>query len=89
MIKKDISSLKFSISNDKTKKEAKLLRLNCNKISNYTKWKPSYSFQQTVKSTLEWYKNYYSKRTNIIDFSVKQIESYIDLNKKNFWTKND
>ena len=89
LIKKDVKNIRFSISKDKTKKEAKLLRLNCNKIFKYTKWKPIYDFQQTVKCTADWYKNYYSKETNIIDFSIEQIKKYINFKKKNSWIKND
>ena len=41
--------MKFSISKDKTKKEAKLLRLNCKKILKYTQWKPAYNFSKNSK----------------------------------------
>ena len=74
--------MKFSISKDKTKKEAKLLRLNCRKVLRFTQWKPAYNFSKTVKDTVEWYKHYYLKSSNIIDFSNKQIENYVNFRNK-------
>ena len=82
LIQKDLINMKFSISKDKTKKEAKLLRLNCKKILKYTQWKPAYNFSKTVKDTVDWYKHYYLKSSNIIDFSNKQIENYVNFRNK-------
>ena len=82
LIQKDLINIKFSISRDKTKKEAKLLRLNCRKVLRFTQWKPAYNFSKTVKDTVEWYKHYYLKSSNIIDFSNKQIENYVNFRNK-------
>ena len=53
---KNLSNLKYSFLKDKSKKEAKLLKLNCQKINKLTKWKPVYSFKESVESTTLWYK---------------------------------
>ena len=82
LIQRDLINIKFSISKDKSKKEAKLLRLNCKKILKFTQWKPAYNFSKTVKDTVDWYKHYYLKSSNIIDFSNKQIENYVNFRNK-------
>jgi CDP-glucose 4,6-dehydratase len=43
---------------DKHKHEAGLLHLNCDKSNHLIQWKPVWNFEQTVKATIEWYKNY-------------------------------
>ncbi len=90
LIKKDLKNLNYKIIRDKSDKEAKLLRLNCNKIYKSIGWKPIYNFEQTINNTILWYKNYYFKKNNMYDFSVKQITSYIKIaqKKKNSWLKN-
>lgn len=82
LAKMNLKGLKYSVSKDKTKKEAKLLKLNCNKISKLTGWKPIYNFDETVKNTISWYKNFYSKEKNNLDYSVKEIEKYVITAKK-------
>lgn len=82
LTKMNLKDLKYSVLMDKTKKEAKLLKLNCNKISKLTGWKPIYNFDETVKNTISWYKNFYSKEKNNLDYSVKEIEKYVITAKK-------
>ncbi|BCB96307.1 CDP-glucose 4,6-dehydratase [Dissulfurispira thermophila] len=64
------------------KKEAGLLKLNCDKALFYLKWHAVLSFEETVKMTAEWYKAYYNGEKDMFDFSVRQIEEYIYLAKK-------
>ncbi len=80
--KNNLNNLKFSILKDKSKKEAKLLKLNCKKINQFTGWKPIYNFEETVNHTISWYKNFYLKKENNEDFSVNQIKQYVNLAKK-------
>ncbi len=89
LIQKDVKNLNFKIVEEKSNKEAKLLKLNCNKIYSYTNWKPVYNFKETVKSTSSWYVNYYYKKKNILDFSINQIQIYINSakSKKISWIK--
>ena len=72
LVKKDLINLKFQINKDKTNTEAKLLKLNCNKIFKLTRWKPVYNFNQTVQNTISWYKYYYLKR--VIFMSIQSIK---------------
>ena len=82
LAKMNLKNLKFSVLKDKTKKEAKLLKLNCNKISKFTGWEPIYNFNETVKNTICWYQNFYSKEKNNLEYSIKEIEKYVDTAKK-------
>ena len=77
--------MNFKIVEEKSNKEAKLLKLNCNKIYSYTNWKPVYNFEETVKNTSSWYVNYYYKKKNILDFqSIKYKFILILLNLKKY-----
>ena len=81
-VKKNLSNLKYSFLKDKSKKEAKLLKLNCQKINKLTKWKPVYSFKESVESTTFWYKNFYNNETNNFDYSINQIKNYVETARK-------
>ena len=58
--------------------ESGLLKLNCDKALHYLKWQASWNFEETVRETVLWYKNYYERPNNsIVDFSLAQIEAYV------------
>ena len=64
--------------NHKALYESKLLKLNSNKAKKKLKWIPMIDFEDTVKMTTVWYKNFYvKKKTNIRKFSENQIIKYI------------
>jgi len=72
--------------------EAGLLKLNCDKALSELGWKPTLKFEDTVRMTVEWYKHYYkddkvNNVSSMIDFTVNQIEEYIQLavNRGNTW----
>jgi CDP-glucose 4,6-dehydratase len=72
--------------------EAGLLKLNCDKALFDLNWLPTLKFKETVKMTTEWYKFYYQENNiNMHDFSVQQIEEYVELAKsrKIKWSVND
>ena len=57
--------------------ESKLLRLNSTKAKNKLKWEPILKFDETVKMTTHWYKNFYNKKKiSVYNFSKKQIKEY-------------
>lgn len=66
--------------------ESKLLKLNSTKAKKKLKWTPMINFEDTVKMTTVWYKNYYQKKNKIQKFSEKQIDDYIKKidQKKNY-----
>ena len=72
--------------------EAGLLKLNCDKALFDLDWKSTLKFHETVKMTLEWYKNYYQNKTqSMYDYTIGQIDTYTKAAKKNniTWADND
>jgi CDP-glucose 4,6-dehydratase len=63
--------------------EAGLLKLNCDKASIKLAWNSTLSFTETVKMTVDWYKNYYEGNIDSMqDITFNQIQIYSDLAKK-------
>jgi len=57
--------------------ESKLLKLDSTKARKKLKWKPIMNFEETIKMTTIWYKNFFEKKQiNVFDLSKKQIEYY-------------
>lgn len=59
------------------KKESTLLKLCCDKALHRLGWHSILSFEEAVRLTAEWYKNYYSKNGDIFQFSCSQIDYYV------------
>ena len=57
--------------------EANFLRLDSTKASNLLGWRQVYSIKETISETALWYENYENK-TEIRDFTISQIEKYIE-----------
>ena len=75
---------------NKEKKESILLHLNCEKALYYLNWHAVLSFEETVRTTSEWYQNYYNSTDNdMYDFTSKQIDEYKCLAQKRglVWAK--
>ena len=49
-----------------------LIELNSKKL----KWSNKLSFKQTIRMTTVWYKNFYSKKINMLNLSSSQIFDY-------------
>ena len=47
---------KYEIENNNFMKEAKLLRLNCDKAHTLLNWKPILNLDQCISMTIDWYK---------------------------------
>lgn len=74
--------------NDQSMHEAGLLKLNCDKALFDLNWQPTLLFEDTVRMTAEWYKEYYEGvGLSMRELSVAQIEEYtsIALKKKMAW----
>ena len=66
---------KWKIKKTKTyQKESVLLKLNSNKANKILKWKTILSFKESLTYTLNWYKDYYSKKSKTVTF--EQINNY-------------
>lgn len=51
----------YLIKPDSTKHEAPILRLDITKAKKELNWQPRFNINQTLKLTLDWYKNFYEK----------------------------
>ncbi len=69
--------------------ESGLLKLNCDKALHLLNWHAVMDFEQTVKFTTEWYRNYYNNQASITAFTNSQINSYREVasNKGMPWVK--
>ena len=55
-------------------KEARYLKLDINKAKKVLNWFPRLDFETTLKMTVEWYENYYSRSRDINLLTAEQIE---------------
>jgi CDP-glucose 4,6-dehydratase len=79
-------------NNKKNVYEAGLLKLNCDKALFDLEWHSVLKFEETVKMTVEWYKEYYQNKNNsMFDFSITQIEAYTEAARSNniSWARDD
>lgn len=56
--------------------EANLLMLNIEKAEQVLGWTPTFTTDEAIKHTVEWYKHFYNQDTDMYDFTMKQIEEY-------------
>lgn len=59
--------------------EAGLLKLNCDKAVFYLKWQPTLEYKDLIAFTSKWYFEYYQSKSNIWDYTLKQLEEYESL----------
>lgn len=57
--------------------EANLLTLDISKAKLLLEWSPKLNIDETIKLTVDWYKNY--KHQDVYDFCKKQIEHYMRI----------
>ena len=69
--------------------ESNLLKLNCDKALGLIEWKSTLTFKETIRFTVEWYKEYFEFNENIFNKSSSQIEDYVKMAQKSsqYWTK--
>lgn len=56
--------------------EANLLMLNIEKAKNVLNWTPTYTANEAIKETVEWYKHFYAKDTDMYQYTIQQIKNY-------------
>ncbi|MCK4797549.1 MAG: CDP-glucose 4,6-dehydratase [Spirochaetes bacterium] len=66
-----------NIQNPNDLHEAKLLYLDCSKVKTKLNWLPSLDIESTITATIAWYKEYFTKKDNMFNFSLEQLETYI------------
>jgi CDP-glucose 4,6-dehydratase len=57
--------------------ESRLLKLNCDKALYYLKWYAVMGFEDTVRMTAEWYRDYYLDSNQIANITNIQISAYV------------
>ena len=68
------------ISSVMSAKEAKLLKLNCEKAYSLLSWKPILNLEEMLQMTANWYKEYYNNHSkDMTELTEKQINSYMNL----------
>ena len=65
--------------------EANLLMLNIEKAEKVLGWIPTYTANQAVEKSVEWYRHFYQKDTDMYNFTMEQIKEYEENIK---WNKN-
>ncbi len=79
LMKKAIDILrmgKYEIKKDETLHEAGLLLLDNSKAKILLWWKPSYTLDEALQKTFQWYKAY-ADGENMKDYSLQQIQDFI------------
>lgn len=66
----------YLINPDTTKHEATTLKLDINKAIALLNWKPVFTFKETLDFTFMWYKNYYEKNGDIVEYTNGQINYF-------------
>lgn len=56
--------------------EANLLMLNIEKAKTVLNWTPTYTANEAIKETVEWYKHFYAKDTDMYQYTIQQIKNY-------------
>lgn len=72
------------------RKEAGLLKLNCDKALARLSWQPTMHFQETIEFTAEWYKRFYKESPKAAaSLTSQQIKKYAALatERGSAWTK--
>ncbi len=72
---------RYSITKNKERKEANYLQLDINKAKIELNWLPHYDFEDAIKKTVEWYKEYYKDKSNIDKITENQIKRYMEWEK--------
>jgi CDP-glucose 4,6-dehydratase len=61
------------------KAEAGLLKLSCDKALHRLRWQATLSFEEAVRMTAEWYREYYRDHSGIQALTDEQIRQYVAL----------
>ncbi len=56
--------------------EANLLMLNIEKAKTVLNWTPTYTANEAIKETVEWYKHFYAKDIDMYQYTIQQIKNY-------------
>ena len=80
-ISKHWSGLKVGKTNNNNLHEANRLNLQTDKSFHYLKWRPKWNFENSVKRTIEWYKETQYNKISAYEACLFDIEEYMDISK--------
>lgn len=75
---KKIGQGSYGVKPDENLYEAKTLKLDNNKAKSELGWQPIFNFNQTIDFTVDWYLEYILSRKPLKDFTLKQIQQYLN-----------
>lgn len=67
----------YFLNKDDSTKESHFLQLDVSKAMNELGWQQIYNFNEGMKKTVDWYKQFYSDKSSIDPFTSKQINEYM------------
>ena len=75
--------IQWKIEENESIHEARLLKLSIDKALMDLSWNPALDFNQTVKFTADWYRNFYdSNFDDMKTFSENQIDQYVTISEQ-------
>ena len=80
--KKNKNDKLYSISQNIKFSEAGLLKLNCDKALSHLNWEPTLNYEETIDFVSSWYFNFYKGNCSNLEFTINQLENYLNLAKK-------
>lgn len=74
----------YSVTRDNRLHEAELLKLDISSAGSHLGWRPVYSVQKALETTISWYKTFQDKagKDVLLKSTVSQIQEYADEAKK-------
>ena len=69
----------YNIVSENKFAESKLLKLCCDKALFDLQWKPTLTYDETVKLTSVWYYTYYRENQDMFEYTINQINQYEQL----------
>lgn len=82
LVKNFITNIGFGdlkINQDSSLHEAGILKLNSALAKSELDWKPKLNFDQTIKWTADWYKEYSQNKSAIKNFTIDQVDQFMAL----------
>lgn len=79
----------YRITGDIKFHEAGLLKLNCDKALFHFRWFPTLDYTTLIEYTSDWYYQFYKNKSDMFDYTIKQIEGFqkLAIDKGIEWTK--
>ena len=68
----------YKIDDSNQPHEALLLKLDISKAKSILKWKPILDVDKAIEMTIDWYKYFYNKEGNILNYTNNQINYYLE-----------